>query len=63
MPGRGRLETHDYPGHTRGGSMVGIVLTLAAVVAVICLAFCHSGRNTLMQEHVNTIRPGKRQKP
>jgi hypothetical protein len=43
--------------------MVGILLTLAAVVVVICLAFCHSGRNTLMQEHEDAVRPGKRRKP
>jgi len=42
--------------------MVGILLTLAAVVVVICLAFCHSGRNTLMQQHSDTVRPGKHRK-
>jgi hypothetical protein len=35
--------------------MVGILLTLLAVILVICLAFCYSGKNTIVHQHADQL--------
>jgi hypothetical protein len=39
--------------------MIGILLTILAVVLVICLAFCYSGRHTLVNEQSDR-KPAKK---
>jgi hypothetical protein len=43
--------------------MVGILLTLLAVILVICLAFCYTGPKTVMHEDHVLWQKGRRPTP